>query len=520
MIPRPTSVRVRDGMFTIDPATTLTAPPELASVAGALRGLLGPSTDCWLPPGPAAAGGSAIVLELDGELASEGYRLDVAPAEIRIAGGSPAGVYYGLQTLRQLLPPAVYRRGQTSTGPWSVPALSVADAPWFAWRGCLLDVARHFMPKADVLRFIDLLAVHKLNVLHLHLTDDQGWRFEVPGWPKLTEVGAWRTESMVGATRHAQYDGRPHGGFYTVDDLREIVAYAAARHITVVPEVDLPGHVGAALAAYPELGNGGGPYPVRTGWGISTHVLGVDDIALRFCRDVLDAVCRIFPGDYVCIGGDECPTGEWQASPTASAKAQALGLTDAAALQPWFTAMLAGFLADRGRRVLAWDEVLDGGAPTDVTIAAWRNTAAVAAAARAGHQVVACPEQIAYLDHRQSTRPDEPIPVGSLITLEDVYAFQPTPPGLTAEEAARVIGVQANVWTEHLDSARAVDYLAFPRLCALAEVAWSGPGHDEVDFAGRLQVHKGRLQALGVEFRHDSGPLPWQTRPDARGWFR
>jgi len=519
VIPRPAAVRVHDGVFTLDDATTLFAEPPLADVASWFRGVLGPSTGCWLPPGPGNGSGE-IALRIDPTLAREGYRLEVEPTGIQVTGAMPAGVFYGVQTLRQLLPPAVFRAARTISPPWGIPAMTVHDAPRFGWRGCLLDVARHFMPKADVLRFVDLLAMHKLNVLHLHLTDDQGWRLEVPRWPRLVEVGAWRRESMLGARRHATFDGRPHGGFYTREDIAEIVAYAADRHVTVVPEIDLPGHMRAALAAYPELGNTSAPLEVWTAWGISPHVLGVSDRALAFCRDALDEVCNLFPSEYVCIGGDECPTDEWLASAEAKARVAREGLAGPEDLQPWFTARMAAHLAARGRRLLGWDEILTGGAPAGAIVAAWRGRSATIAAARAGHHVVACPDSSVYLDHRQSTRPDEPIPVGPLLTLEDVYAFDPVPAELDDAEAARVIGVQANVWTEHMDSARVVDYMTFPRLCAVAEVAWSGPGHDLGDFSGRLRVHKGRLRAYGVEYRRDSGPLPWQTRPDARGWPR
>jgi hexosaminidase len=516
VIPRPAAVRVDDGVFTLDAKTTLNAPPALEGVAGWWRAATGPATGCWLPPADPAS----ITLDLDFEIAAEGYRLSVTPESVRVTGGDRAGVFYGLQTLRQLLPPAVYRRATVRPVPqWTVPAVEITDRPRFAWRGLLLDVARHFMPKSDLLRVLDLMASHKLNVLHLHLTDDQGWRLNVPGWPRLVEIGAWRPESMVGASRHGQFDGRPHGGYYTDDDLREIVAYAADRFIRVVPEVDLPGHVGAAIAAYPQLGTTGEARPVRTAWGISPHVLAPSEEALRFCRDVLAHVCDLFPGEYVCIGGDECPTDEWVASPGATARAAQLGLAPTQ-LQRWFTARLSEVLAERGRRVLGWDDLLDAGAPADVTIAAWRGPEATVAAARAGHAVVACPRTSAYLDYRQSGLPEEPIPVGSLLTIEDAYAFQPVPAQLSPEEAARVIGVQACLWTEHMDSARVVDYMAFPRLCAVAEVAWTGPGHDIIDFSGRLRVHKGRLRASGVEYRRDSGPLPWQTRPDARGWLR
>lgn len=523
MLPRPATVTVGDGVFVLDASTILICDSHLSDVAGWLRSVLGPATGCWLPApvGPADGQGPlGIRLEVDSRLPAEGYRLRVDPAGVRITGADVAGVFYGLQTFRQLLPPSVFRSARTVGSRFTVPAVDVTDAPRFSWRGCLLDVARHFLPKADVLRFIDLLAMHKMNVLHLHLTDDQGWRIPIPGWPKLTDVGSWRRESMVGARRHAVFDGRPHGGFYTREDLLEIVAYAADRQVTVVPEVDMPGHMRAALAAYPELGNTDARHEVWTGWGIATEVLSVSDRALEFCRAVLDEVCAIFPSEYVCIGGDECPTDEWRASPAAVARAAQLGLAGADALQPWFTHQMADHLAGHGRSVLGWDEILAGGAPAAARIAAWRGPEATIAAVRAGHQVVACPDTATYLDHRQSTHPDEPIPVGDLLTLEDVYSYQPAPGGLSDAEAALIVGVQANVWTEHMDSARVVDYMAFPRLCAVAEVAWSGPGHDGRDFDGRLRVHKGRLRAFGVEYHRDGGPLPWQTRPDARGWPR
>jgi hexosaminidase len=500
------------GHFTLDPTTGLRTGPGLEGVAGWLRATLGPATGCWLAPGP-----DGITLDTDAGLGPEAYRLDVRPDAITVIGGDPAGVFYGLQTMLQLLPPEVYRAGRIRAAAWSAPAVSIADAPRFAWRGCLLDVARHFLPKADVLRFIDLLAMHKLNVLHLHLTDDQGWRLEVPRWPRLTEVGSWRRESMVGARRHARHDGRPHGGYYTRGDIAEIVAYAADRYVTVVPEVDMPGHMRAAIAAYPELGGGPG-IEVWTSWGISRNVLAMTDHALAFCRDVLDEVCELFGSDRICLGGDECPTDEWQASPAARQRAADLGLPGPEALQAWFTAEMAAHLADRGRRIVAWDEVLDGGAPPDTLIAAWRGPEATARAVAAGHQVIACPTTSMYLDYRQSGDPAEPIPVGRLLTLADVLAFDPVPAGLSEAAAALVIGVQANVWTEHMDSARVVDYMVFPRLCAAAEVAWCGPGRDEDDFAARLLLHKGRLRARGVEYRRDDGPRPWQTRPDARGW--
>ncbi|MBU2666702.1 beta-N-acetylhexosaminidase [Actinoplanes bogorensis] len=473
----PVSAVEKSGRLRLDDTTVVDGPAEVVRwLRGALRL-------------PLERGEGGLRLRVDPALEPEAYTIE----DLEIAGGSTAGLFYGCQTLRQLLPPSALRRAGP-TG-WDVPAVRIEDRPRFGWRGVMLDVARHFMPVADVLRFVDLAAFHKLNVLHLHLTDDQGWRLEVPGWPRLTEVGAWRRESMVGARQHARFDGRPHGGFYATDDLREIVAYAAERHVTVVPEVDMPGHMQAAVAAYPQLGVGA--VETRTGWGISSHVLNLGPESLDFCRAVLDQLCDVFPGELIGIGGDECPTEEW-------------GGRD---LQPKFTADMAEHLAARGRRVFGWDEILEGGAPAGSVVAAWRGPEPTLVAARLGHQVVSCPDLTAYLDYRQSDDPGEPTPVGTRLTLADVYGFQPVPEELV--EKHLVLGGQANVWTEHMDSARAVDYMVYPRLCAFAEAVWGPRAYR--DFLDRLKTHVGRLDALGVNYRPLSGPRPWDARPDAPG---
>jgi hexosaminidase len=503
LIPRPLSWLSREGAFELGPTTPLAADRGLEGVATWLRDAIG----CPLPPGD-----GGIRLRLDPRQPPAAYGVSSAPSHLEISGGDVSGVFHGAQTLRQLLPPESLRRARTGERRWLVPAVEITDAPRFRWRGVLLDVARHFMPVADVLRFIDLAAFHKLNVLHLHLTDDQGWRVEVPGWPRLTEIGAWRSETMLGSRQHERYDGRPHGGFYSAADLREIVAYAAQRHVAVVPEVDMPGHMQAAVAAYPALGNGFDG-PVRTAWGISPHVLNVGPDAMDFCRQVLDHVCDIFPSELIGIGGDECPTVEWAGHPVIEQE----GLAGPHEIQPWFTRQMAAHLARRGRRVYGWDEILAGGAPEGAVIAAWRGVEPTRVAARAGHPVVACPDVKVYLDYRQSDDPGEPTPVGVRLTLEDVYGFEPVPGGLTADEAALVLGGQANVWTEHLESARRVDYMAYPRLCALAEALWGPAERDFDDFAARLTPHLDRLDALGVNYRPPSGPRPWDARPDAPG---
>ncbi len=429
-------------------------------------------------PGTAAPG--PIETSIDTSLPPEGYVLYCTESGIFIRGGSEAGIFYGRQTLDQLGP--------------DVPCGRISDQPRFGWRGVLLDVARHFMPVADVLRFVDLMAFHKLNVLHLHLTDDQGWRIEVPGWPRLTSVGAWRTESMLGSRQHGIHDGTPHGGFYTTAELREIVAYAAERHVTVVPEVDMPGHMQAAIAAYPELGNGFDG-PVRTSWGISPHVLNLSQETLDFCRQVLDHVCDVFPSKLIGIGGDECPTDEWPGGRE---------------LQTAFTARMAEHLAGRGRRIYGWDEILAGGAPEGAVIAAWRGEEPAEVAIAAGHQVVCCPDVKLYLDYRQSDDPGEPTPVGTLLTLEDVYSYEPPSSPL-------VRGAQANLWTEHMESLRRVEYMAFPRLCAFAEVVWGPADRDFAEFSARLTEHLGRLDKLGVNYRPLSGPRPADGRDGAPG---
>lgn len=426
----------------------------------------------------------------------EGYRLTISPAGVEIVGGSPAGEFYARQTLRQL----------EMTG---LPEyVRIVDRPLFAWRGVMLDVARHFLPVPDVLRFIDLAAFHKLNVLHLHLTDDQGWRIEVPGRPRLTSVGAWRPSTMLGARIHERYDKNPHGGFYTERDLRRIVEYAADRHMTVVPEVDMPGHMQAAIAAYPELGNGYAG-PVRTSWGISSHVLNMRPATVDFCREVLSYVCSIFPSPLIGIGGDECPVSEWADDPVARR------LGGAGAVQGWFTGEMAAHLESLGRRVFGWDELLARGAPQSAVIAAWRGAEPAAVAARAGFSVVSCPDMTCYLDYRQSDDPGEPTPVGTLLALPDIYGFSPVPPGLTDAAAARVLGGQANVWTEHMESASRVDYMVYPRLCAFAEAVWGPVGYDS--FRSRLDEHLTRLDALGVNYRPMSGPRPQDARPGAPG---
>ncbi|MFF3658902.1 beta-N-acetylhexosaminidase [Streptomyces olivochromogenes] len=539
VIPAPRAVEgpMRCGVD-LDAETTLWAAPGTDATARWLRATLGAALGLPLPPGPQDAR-NAVRLLLDDTLEPEAYKLGVVVNQgIEIRGGSAAGVFWGAQTLRQLLGPDAFRRAPVRPGrTYGIAHQIIEDAPRFPWRGLMLDVSRHFMPKDGVLRHLDLMAAHKLNVFHFHLTDDQGWRVQIKRYPKLTEVGSWRARTKFGHRASPLWEEKPHGGFYTQDDIREIVAYAAERHISVVPEIDIPGHSQAAIAAYPELGNTDvidtTSLTVWDTWGISKNVLAPTDNTLRFYEGVFEELLELFPADagpftrsapfsaFVHIGGDECAKDQWKQSPTAQARIRELGLADEDELQSWFVRHFDNWLSARGRRLIGWDEILEGGLAEGAAVSSWRGYQGGITAARAGHDVVMCPEQQVYLDHRQAPGQDEPVPIGYVRTLEDVYRFEPVPPELTEAEARHVLGTQANVWTEVMDDPARVDYQTFPRLAAFAEVAWSAlPAPAERDFADferRMAAHYGRLDALGVAYRPPTGPLPWQRRPGVLG---
>ncbi|MFI5586010.1 beta-N-acetylhexosaminidase [Amycolatopsis sp. NPDC051758] len=484
LIPHPARLTRRSGSFVPAGGLRVLASDGAEGAARLLAGYL---------RRPTIHSGPSIRLDLvpDRDLGPEGYELDVTPVGALLTAATEAGLRNGVQTIRQLVP---------LHGPPRLPCLAIRDAPRLPWRGVLLDVARHFLPPEFLREFVDLMALHKYNVLHLHLTDDQGWRLEIDGWPRLTDVGAWRAESMVGPAGSGVFDGVPHGGFYTRRELHDLVGFAAERGVRIVPEIDLPGHVRAALAAYPELGNRPDVrLPVWTEWGISPDILGVHDGALDFCREVFTQVADVFPARHLHIGGDECPTTQWATNPAALARAARLGLRDTAELHPWFLGELHGVLADLGRQAVCWDETghAAGLLPRDLVVTAWRDAAHGALAVARGHQVVMAPHTSTYFDYRQSEDPGEP-PREPVTTLEDVYRFDPLEGGLAVSDGTRpgVLGTQAQLWTEHAPTPGHVRHLAFPRLCALAERAWSAPERDYADFHQRLTGHLERLRAL------------------------
>ena len=488
--------------FRWGPSTPIIAEPGLTASVARLGG--GEAGDAEPPIRLVIDEGIAAEVKDGEQVDDEAFRVTVAADGVEIRGASAAGVFRGVTTLRQLREPDAVSAA-LPTGVWQ-------GAPAYGWRGAMLDVARHFRPVDEVRRLIDLLADHHLNVLHLHLTDDQGWRFEVPGYPRLTEVGSRRSSTQRGHGPLATVEPGIHEGFYTTAQLRELVAYAAERFVTLVPEVELPGHIQAGLAAYPDLGNTDVGDPVTAPWerfGVNPRTLAPTEAALAFGRAAIDALCEAFDAEWIGIGGDEVPVTEWAQSPAALERMRELGLASPHDVQPWFTAQFVAHVRSRGRTALAWDEVLEGEVPEGVRILAWRGPVAMREALRRGIPVVACPDLEVYLDYPQSESAEEPIRVGPPLSIERAYT-------LRIEDGA--VGGQANVWSEHLPTRDRVDFALFPRLAAIAERLWAG-GEPEpyADFGRRLPTHLRRLQGAGVHYRPLDGPAPDQRRPGVPG---
>lgn len=416
--------------------------------------------------------------------APEAYDLVIGPGSARLTASSPAGMLYGLHTFLQLC--------RIDGSEVLVIGAEIADQPRFAWRGMHLDVSRHFFPVSFIKIYIDLLARHKMNMFHWHLCDDQGWRIEIPAFPRLTEVGAWRIE-----------DGNRYGGFYSRSDIADIVEFARKRCVTIVPEIEMPGHAMSALTAYPEYSCTGGPFTVPTTWGVFDDVYCAgNEKTFAFLEAILSDVASLFPGPMIHIGGDECPKERWRAHDLCQQRMQQEGLGDEDQLQSYFIRRIAKYLNTIGKRLVGWDEILDGGAPAGSTIMAWRSAEKGIEAARAGHDVVMCPMTHCYFDHYQADPAGEPKAIGGFSPLDKVYAFEPIPDGLPAELQDRIVGAQANVWTEYMPDSDHVEYMTFPRLCALAEVLWSPRSMRLWDnFAARLRSHIKRLDKIGVKYR-------------------
>lgn len=511
IVPRPASVELSKGQFRVNEDTAIAFEsgwPEAKALAAYLQSVLQPATGFAFRVSPldkADVSANTIVLaRLTQDAGAEAYELQVDSGGIRIAAPQAAGLFYGIQTLRQLLPPAILSDALVESVPWDVACVNIEDRPRFAWRGMLLDVSRHFMSMETLKKCIDTLALHKMNSLQLHLTDDQGWRIEIKKYPKLTEVGAWREETVIGhaSKKPVKYDGKRHGGFYTQDDIRELVAYAQERFVNIVPEIEMPGHAQAAIAAYPELGNTGETLPVHTTWGVNENIFNAEESTILFLQDVLEEVLDLFPSTYIHIGGDEAVKKQWKLSPAAQARIKELGLKDENELQSYFIRRMDTFLTERGRRLVGWDEILEGGLAKGATVMSWRGVKGGVAAARAGHDVVMAPNTHTYFDYYQGDPALEPLAIGGNLPLDRVYRFRPIRSTFSEEEAAHILGVQGQLWTEYIATPDYLEYMAWPRMCALAEIAWTPQDLREyADFRQRLDTHTQRLDAMKVNYR-------------------
>lgn len=434
---------------------------------------------------------------------SEAYALIISPKTIRIVANTANGYFYGLQTIYQLLPAEVYGKKRIEGRKWSVPCAQITDAPRFGYRGMHLDVCRHFFPVEFIKKYLDAMSIHKFNTFHWHLTDDQGWRIEINKYPRLTEIGSRRDETLIGYYYERlpqQYDGKSYGGFYTQKQAREIVAYAKDRFITVIPEIELPGHAEAAIASYPFLScTPDSTIKVATKWGIFKEVYCPNDSTFKFLENVLTEIMDIFPSNYIHIGGDECLKDRWKESPECQSLIKKLNLKDENGLQSYFVERVEKFVNSKGRQIIGWDEILDGGLAPNATVMSWRGMAGGIAAAQSGHDVIMTPGAFCYFDKYQADPANEPTTIGGYLPLKSVYQFEPVPPELTLEETKHILGAQANVWTEYMPTSESVEYMSFPRASAMSEVAWGSKGNRNWEsFRRRMPADFERYAQLNI----------------------
>jgi hexosaminidase len=512
VIPLPQSIEARKGVFTLKKDTRVYIPEGQADWEMAAQyfvALAGTSTGYRLLSQPykkfKEPKGNSIYFLQDASIATdEGYTLEVKPSAVLVRAKTAAGAFYAVQTLRQLLPPEFGGTHSYGSVKWVAPCCLVQDAPRFGYRGMHLDVGRHFFPPVFVKEYIDLLAMHKFNTFHWHLTEDQGWRIEIKKYPELQRIAACRKETLVGhyTDQPQRFDGKKYCGMYTQREVRDIVEYAKKRFVTIIPEIEMPGHALAALSAYPELGCTGGPYEAATKWGVFEDVFCAgNEKTFAFLDDVIAEVCDLFPSTYIHIGGDECPKTRWDACPKCQKRMKDEGLKDAHELQSYFIRRMEKTLALHNRKLIGWDEILEGGLAPSATVMSWRGIEGGVAAAKAGHDAIMTPTSHVYLDYYQSDPAVEPTAIGGFLPLEKVYNYEPIPEGLTPEQAKHILGVQGNLWTEYLPKPEQVEYMAYPRACALAEVAWSPKAkRNWTDFGKRIQPHFARLESAGVKF--------------------
>ncbi|MCP4423591.1 MAG: beta-N-acetylhexosaminidase [Chloroflexi bacterium] len=508
IIPRPNSFVIGKGSLYLNKESTIVCCGEGALDVGQLLAeYLRPATGFAFPITEGSNTG-IIRLEAAGSarpdeagFVDESYTLTVNESAVFLKAKNAAGLARGIQCLRQLLPAAIMADTIQEVN-WVLPEVEIEDAPRFRWRGQHLDVSRHFFSAEEVCKFIDLLALHRLNICHLHLTDDQGWRIEIKKYPRLTEIGSKRESTLIGheAVRPRRYDKTPYGGYYSQEDIKKISAFASRRHIALVPEIDMPGHMAAAITAYPKLGNFKTETRVRCHWGISQNVLNVEDATVEFMKDVLAEVMALFPGRFIHVGGDEAPKFEWSESERAQERMAELDLKNEDELQSWFIRQMDSYISAAGRRLIGWDEIMEGGLAKGAAVMSWRGEKGGIEAVSQGHDVVMAPYQRVYFDYYQcDPKENEPLAIGGMTPLESVYAYDPIPEEISEKNRHHVLGGQGQLWTEYMPTMDHVEYMGFPRICALSEALWIEAECKEYsDFLKRLKSHRERLGFLGV----------------------
>lgn len=503
VIPRPQSVRVDEGTFCISKDIKVyleDSSEEMLRIVGFLNEKFSKAAGFELQVVDARPDEDAICF-VAAEMPSESYAINVQPATINVEYGDGAGAFYALQTFFQLLPVEIYSQERQKGIDWVVPCCAIEDAPRFQYRGMHLDVCLHYFDFEFLKKYIDVMAAHKVNRFHWHLTEDQGWRLEIKKYPLLTEKGQWRKETVVGSLSSGVYDGIPHGGYYTQEQVKELVKYAADRYVTIIPEIELPGHALAAIACYPELSCGlEDHYETATRWGIFKQVYCPKESTFKFLEDVFDEVFELFPSELVHIGGDECPKASWKACPHCQALIRKLGLKDEYELQSYFVTRMERYINSKGRQIIGWDEILQGGLAPNAKVMSWLGEEGGIKAAQQHHEVVMSPHQKYYLDYWQADPYSEPLAMSGPTTLRTMYDYEPVPEVLTPEESKYIIGVEGCVWTEYMPVPERVEYMAWPRMCAIAETGWTINEKDWDGFTRRLEKHFGRLDGMDVAY--------------------
>jgi hexosaminidase len=510
IIPQPVSIESENGYFQIRPKTRIIAENEAATEAAKLIDALIPAMGFKLNLADASQRRrGSITLGLDKDLSKlgdEGYMLRVSPRRISIRAKEPAGLFYGIQTLRQLLAEQVFSKTKVEGVEWKVPCVRITDYPRFGWRGLLVDPARHFIPVKDLMRYIDIMALHKYNSLQIHFTDDTGWRLEIKRYPELTRTGAWMDFTTIHKIDETKEEsGKRPGGFYSQDDIRRIVKYAAERYIKILPEIEMPAHTGAAIISYPEIGlypEKLSALPVLKRWNANERVLAPRPKTVEFMQNVLTEVMELFTNQYIHIGGDEANIEHWKNSEEMQALKNEMGLKDEAELHSWFIRQMDSFLTSHGRRLVGWDEILQGGLAPGATVMSWRGQQGGITAANAGHDVVMAPTSHTYFDYYQGPADKEPKAIGGDLPLEKAYEFEPIPKDIASEKSGHVLGVQGQLWGEFISNTPHLEYMTYPRAAALAEIGWSPEtSRDYEKFLVRLRCHLKRLDAAGVNYR-------------------